>query len=965
MLFTDQLLENADLADLIPQELQASSQSRLLRLIEARQELTPLDLELSQAQRLARALACSEFITTQLCRQPQWLEALLEEKQTDPPLNKQDLSQALALILTECNDETKLMSELRFFRNQIMTRIAWRDINGLSEAGQTMADLSVTADVILEQTLAQLFPWLCQQLGTPMDSQGQTQELMILAMGKLGAGELNFSSDVDLIFVYGEDGQTQGTDRTTENSQFFIRLGQQLINVLNQTTAEGFVYRVDMRLRPFGDSGPLAISIDALENYVHTHGREWERYAMVKARAITGMEADKTHLSSVLKPFCYRRYLDYSIFRGLREMKRLILQEVKRKKLETNIKLGAGGIREIEFIGQAFQLIRGGREPRLQIRPIQKVLNTLTELNLLPSFVTEELQAAYVFLRDTEHRLQEVNDQQTHHLPSDELEQLRLAFAMGFPSWLEFKAVLDRHQTRVRSHFEQVVASTPGEGGDEQDEVWRALWHDRLDEQEALTQLENLGYGDSKTTLKNLRHLHRSRYRVLSNEGRERLDTLIPFLLQAAAGKKDADQTLALILQLVEAVAKRTAYLALLSENPLALSQLVKLCAGSPWIATLLTQHPLLLDELLDPRTLYAPPFREELGRDLNYRLQNIPADDLEQQMDTLRQFKQANVLRVAAADIMEAIPLMEVSNHLTWIAEVILLEALGLAWQDMSLRHGYPPGKDQLDSLGFAILGYGKLGGLELGYGSDLDLVFLYYPATANEMTDGPKPLSVPVFFTRMGQRLIHILNTYTHAGILYEVDTRLRPSGASGMLVSNIEGFFDYQRKKAWTWEHQALVRARFIAGDPQLGQAFDRFRAQILCQTRDHQQLRQDVREMREKMRLSLDKSDAEGFDLKQGHGGIADIEFLVQYAVLAWAAQYPELTKFTDNVRLLECLGKNGLISASDAQALSDTYRYCRNRAHKMILQDQAAIVPASEVEEITAKVKQVWQGLLGN
>ncbi len=956
-----QFLERADL-NTVPAPLRTGLQQRLESLVNT----TEIALRTHSANhwhQLVTVVACSEFVTHQLLRFPELLALMGDIPETlDSSVAR--WQREVADTCAAAPDENALGTALRHYRNREMAAIAWRDINGDVPLETTLQQLSRLAEILIQQSLERLQQWQESESGVPVDSDNQPMALVVIGMGKLGAHELNFSSDVDLIFAFREEGETRDGPRAMANSQFFIRLGQRLINVLHSVTGDGFVYRVDMRLRPFGDSGPLAASLGALEGYYHTHGREWERYAMIKARTITGSADDQAAVMALLRSFCYRRYLDYGVFKSLREMKQLIIQEVARKDLHHNVKLGAGGIREIEFIGQVFQLIRGGREPRLRTREILKVLPLLTELGLLPEYVCTELRNAYVFMRNTEHRIQAYQDKQTHNLPRDEEGHCRLAFAMGYATWEEFKKVLDRYQRIVREHFDQVVATPQTEADNSPPDALLTLWHEKLDSDAATAELAQLGYQRVADTLHHIHNLRRARYRTLSTEGRARLDNLMPFLIRAAAVTEQPDTTLARLLILVDTVARRTVYLALLVEHPLALSQLVKLCAGSPWIADLLTRLPILLDELLDPRTLYNPPFRDALRVELAQRLLTVAPDDLEEQMEILRQFKQANVLRVAAADLMEALPLMKVSDHLTWIAEVVLEATLNLAWQELVQRHGKPPATPLSTDTGFIIIGYGKVGGLELGYGSDLDLVFLYAHEQAETATNGRKPLASSVFYTRMGQRIIHLLSTLTPAGVLYEVDMRLRPSGASGLLVSNIHSYINYEEHKAWTWEHQALVRARVIAGDPALAEAFANARRQILCQARDAATLRADVVDMREKMRSSLDKSSEGLFDIKQSPGGMVDIEFLVQYCVLAHAHQYPDLTDWPDNIRILETLERRQLLPAADVALLSDAYRTLRDRAHKLTLQDQPTIVPTAEFNLIAANVLRVWHALLG-
>ncbi len=864
---------------------------------------------------LCRVWSCSDFVAQYCVRDPALLFDLLDSGDLHQAYAADTLAARVQAAIDNITDVDGLGVTLRRLRRREMLRIAWRDIAGHADLWQTTAELSALAEACIRGALARLQDWLQAEWGVPTGAaSGQPQQLVVLGMGKLGAHELNFSSDIDLIFAYPESGETQGAARTRSNEEFFTRLGRDLIRMLDENTAEGFVFRVDMRLRPFGGSGALVLSFAAMENYYQVHGRDWERYALIKARPVAGRLEDGERLLDLLRPFIYRRYLDYGAFAALREMKAMVAAEVQRKGMADNVKLGAGGIREVEFIGQAFQLIRGGREPALQQREIRRVLAWLAEQDYLPRYVVAQLLDAYVFLRDSEHRLQEYRDQQTHSLPTDETARQRLAYSMGCETWDDFIPVLRGHMARVHSHFEQVFeAPQTGDGKAALD----ALWQGTLDDDAAQTALREAGFDDTEAVLRQITALRdSSRYRALHRTGRERMDRLMPLLLGAAGAHDEADVVLQRLLKLIEAVARRSAYLSLLVEHPLALSQLVRLCAASPWIAARLVQFPLLLDELLDARSLYAPASRDELAAELQRRLDAVPDGDLEQAMDALRQFKQAAVLCVAAADVMDAVPLMVVSDHLSHIAEVILEQVLELAWADLQRRYGKPSvaGNALGEEKGFAIVAYGKLGGIELGYGSDLDMVFLHASNDAapisSAVTAGPKVVADAVFYARLGQRIIHFLTALTPAGTLYEVDMRLRPSGASGLLVVGLPGFEDYQKNKAWIWEHQALVRARVVAGDGAVAKEFRRVRHEVLTRERDPLLLQKEVREMRERMRDNLGHESAGRFDLKQGRGGIADIEFMVQFGVLRWAREAPDLTDFTDNVRLLAGLAAHG-------------------------------------------------------
>lgn len=946
--------------DAIPQAIREQAQQHWQAWLEA--DGGELFTEQALLDEAIRVWAMSDFVAKTIIRDGGMLQGLVESGDLFSRYADGDIDSALRVWLDGVSDEALLAERLRLFRRREMVRIAWRDLAGRAELGEVTDDLSALADACIDQALEHLYQWHCEQWGTPFDSDGIQQRLVVVGMGKLGACELNFSSDVDLIFAYPEEGETRDGRRSTTNQEFFVRLGQRLINVLDTNNAYGFVFRVDMRLRPFGTSGALAISFDAMEDYYLVHGREWERYAFIKARVVAGDQGAGAHLMDRLRPFVFRKYVDYGAFESLREMKAMISREVKRKGMDNNVKLGAGGIREVEFIGQAFQLIRGGREPTLQIRPILTVLEALRGFDLLPDFVVEGLREAYIFLRNTEHRLQEFAEQQTHLLPDDDMGRERLAFSMGYLDWNHFEPELRKRMRLVHEHFEQVFAAPQTEHAEADEHDLVGVWQGSLDEVQACDALIQAGYQEPAEAFRLMRQLRESRhFNNMSSQARSRIDHLMPLLLGATGGNENSDLTLQRLLVLVEGISRRSSYIALLVENPVALSQLIRLCSASPWIAAQLTRYPQLLDELLDPRTLYLPPQRDEIQNELRQRLLHCDEEDLEQQMEELRNFKQINILRVAAADIVGAVPLMVVSDHLTEIAEVVLDATLDIAWRYMVKRHGRPLcGDERVCDVGFAIVAYGKMGGFELGYGSDLDIVFLHSAESADRATTGDKPLENSVFYARMAQRMIHILTTRTQSGELYEIDTRLRPSGASGMMVSNIDAFDEYQSKQAWTWEHQALVRARIVAGDPGIAEAFEQIRNTILGRKRESEKLRMEVREMREKMRTELSKDSDNQFDLKQGRGGIADIEFMVQYGVLAWACEYPALLEYTDNIRLLEGFAECGLMTSDDVALLSDAYRAYRASAHRLTLQEQPAVTDVDEFKNYREGVIGIWR-----
>ena len=924
-----------------------------------------------------KVLVCSDFVERQLIHHleaiaQQWADGLYHRS-----VEADAMAQMLAQSLQAVNTEQELYKVLRQFRNQQMVRITWRDINGLAPLNEVLSELTELANCTIRQALDWLDRKQQQELGTPLDSTGRQIPLVVIGMGKLGACELNFSSDVDLIFAFAEHGQTVNGPRSISHNEYFIKLGQRLIRALDQKTADGFVFRVDMRLRPFGQSGPLVVSYDALEEYYTTHGREWERYALIKARMITGEEADRQYLRALLIPFVYRRYIDFSVFESLREMKSMIAHEVKQKKKEHNVKLGAGGIREIEFLAQAFQLLRGGRDERLQERQVQKVLAYLGEQDLLPEFVVNELLEAYDFLRRTEHRIQQINDQQTHNLPDADYPRARIAWGMGYADWDSFVQDLNAIRNTVQSHFEQLFQAPQADDGKNMDDEVQGIWQAGLSDERSAAILNELGYNDGQEIVRLLAGFRGSSlYKKMSKEGSSRLDRLMPLVLKAVVQVENSATTFKRIMAVIESICRRSVYMSLLVENPLGLSQLVKLCSASSWISRLLSRYPALFDELLDPRILYAPLNREHLFAELERKMQAVPLDDLEQRMDVLRYFKQSHVLRVAAADVAGSIPLMKVSDYLTWIAEVILHFVLQSAWHDMVSRYGEPRLNDPEQACtdqpppfgaGFIMLGFGKLGGLELGYSSDLDMVFLFSDAYngghTHAQAENAKEVDNLQFFSRLSLRIMHILQTQTPAGILYEADMRLRPNGNSGLIVNSFKAFREYELEKAWTWEHQALVRARFVGGDERLEQDYRAIRQEILSIKRDPQSLKQEVREMRQKMRAALVKKKAGMFDIKQGFGGIADIEFMVQYLVLKNAARHPQLLAWTDNIRILDTLAESGILSQSSVADLSQCYRQFRARLHRLSLQELSGVVAEEEFARQRSKVQQYWKEIM--
>ncbi len=951
----------------IPEALVESVQSRLKSLKSASETAgVSLSQDPSFRKALETVLAFSEFVAKTVIRDPGLLGGLIRSGDLQRRYAENEYRTKVASAIDGATDEPDLKQRLRRLRNREMVRIAWRDIAGLTDLSETMADLSAFADACLGRTLSILFKWQCRKYGAPKGSDGSNPGLVIIGLGKLGGCELNFSSDIDLIFAYPEAGETAGGNIALSNEEFFMRLCRQLIRVLGESTTDGFVFRVDMRLRPFGEYGPLVMSFDAMDSYYQGQGREWERYAWIKARVVAGDQSAGGRLINMLRPFVYRRYLDYGAFESLRDMKLKISLENQRKGIKDDIKIGPGGIREIEFFGQVFQLIRGGVVSVLQDRSILNTLKKLADGKFIPQHVCDELTQAYVFLRTTEHRLQEYSDRQTHQLPVDAVDRLRLAASIGFEDWHSFLRKLDYHRETVHFHFNALLAQSGSTEDEETDEL-RGLWQDLTDTEQRSETPALSGFESPDEILRLLVRFRRDlNTRVLSRETKERIDKLVPLVMKHVRKSGYPVTALNRILDVLKSIEGRACYLALLLENPATLAHLVKLAGTSPWVVSFLSQHPVVLDELLDPRTLYHPPEKSELESDLRVRLARIPRSDLEYQMEELCIFKQSNTLRVVASDITGGLPLMKVSDHLSYIAETILNEVLKLSWRQMLEKHGRPTAgfEEKTDNNGFAVIAYGKLGGIELGYGSDLDLVFLH-AGESGKTKGGRRPIDNTHFYARLGQQIIHMLTAHTTAGVLYDIDMRLRPSGDSGILASHIDAFEDYMTQKAWTWEHQALIRARAICGDDRLSDRFARIRKTIIALPRNRDTLRNDVSRMRRRMRRELLKPDPEAFDLKQDKGGIVDIEFIVQYLVLLHSHENEALTRWSDNVRLLQTLSETGIIDSDTADLLKSAYLTYRSAVHSLSLQEKPAKIPADQMTKWRKAVKAIWRRFFEN
>lgn len=941
-------------------------------------------------RQLTQVWAASDYAANLCITRPAMLMELLESGRLFRSIEADYKSRLLEVFSEAADDKQTLAPErmksvLRLFHQQEMLRLVWRDVTHLASVRETAADVSALAEAALDVSLGVLHTQAVAESGEPIGSRsGKPQQLVVLGMGKLGAGELNLSSDIDLMFVYPESGET---DKGVSCQQFFLKLGQQLIDVIDTVTADGFVFRVDMRLRPFGSEGVLVCSFDAMENYYQSQGRDWERYAMIKARAVAGDIKAGAELIARLRPFSFRRYLDFSAFESLRTMKLQINKQVRKKGMNQDIKLGAGGIREVEFIVQTLQMVHGGRDKRLQQESLYKAMDVLQQGDYLPADTVQALRNAYNFLRDLEHKLQGFANKQTQALPGSEMERLRVALAMGIPdiksaSWDALQNILDQHRKIVREHFSDVIHIEEDDDAarhDVDDQQLNSLWHEDLSDADAVAVLQHYGFESSESSWQRLKEFRRARvFQTLPAESRQRFARFMPLLLATLQQEKTPSLGLERVMKLVEAVARRTAYLVLLSENPPAMRQFVQLCTASPFVADFLSKHPVLLDEMLS--VMRQPPDKAVLEEELKQGLLRIHEDSFEEQMEYLRYFKQCHTLQVAAAQITGSMTVMKVSDYLTFTAEAILEQVLGLCWQYLTRKHGFPVNSQgQHGEMDFVVVAYGKLGGIELSYLSDLDVVFIHDGSLEHDTqaSEGQRSINSREFYTRMAQRVISMLGTHTMSGKLYEVDMRLRPSGESGLLVTTLLAFDKYQREQAWTWEHQALVRSRAVAGSQAMAQAFGEIRKNILQLPRPLAKLTEDVNSMRNRMRDELGrkagrKATQPAFLIKQGAGGIVDIEFMVQYLVLSKSRDCHELTRYSDNVRILEAARDCELLPPQQIAELTEAYLALRSTLHEFALQHSDDILLSPEqCNEVLAplsaareSVVALWKQVMG-
>jgi glutamate-ammonia-ligase adenylyltransferase len=926
-----------------PRPTAAFLNERLSRLeIACRESGVPFYDDAGVDDHLQRVLLTSDFAYESFLRDPHLLGPELLQLMSDPRH-----ADARAGVLAEARDDAALRAALRHFRKREALRLIWRDVNGADAVETTLAGASVLADCCIEAALRGAERLVSARHGVVRDAHGQVQRMVVLALGKLGGGELNFSSDIDVVFAYAQNGESSGEEagvRPLDAAAYYARIGQALVSLLADRSADGYVYRVDLRLRPFGNAGRLALSFAAMEQYFQSEGRDWERYAWIKARPVAGDRNAGSRLLETLRPFVFRRYLDYTAFAGMREMKALIDAEVARKDLADHLKLGPGGIREIEFVVQLVQLIRGGREPTLRARGLLPALAACEQLGFIPAARASRLREAYRFLRRLENRVQMFADEQTHEIPADAGARNRLALALDYADWDRLELDLRVHRAAVAEEFAALMAVDARSSAREAQAKWPEFWRALVASEgiEAQT-LADAGFEPAAEAAAELEAILGSNaLRNMSALSRERLDRVMPAVFAAAAAQPEPARCLARLLRLVQAVARRSVYLALLDEQPAALKRLSSVFSASAFLADRVIAHPLLLDDLFDDRVDSAVPRRAAVDDELARRLAALGDRDQEAEIELIQEVRNSALFRVGLAFLAQRLDGVAAARALSEIAEAVLAAVLRIAERELVAAHGRLD--ERTDGAGMAIIAYGSFGGTELGFGSDLDLVFVYDGERARGESDGAKPLDGSRYYARLAQRVVHLLGVLTRAGRLYEVDVRLRPDGSKGMLVLGMDAYESYQRERAWTWELQALVRARALAGDAALGRRFERTRAELLAMPRNADTVRIDIVQMRERWRAERDRSDAAQFDLKQGAGGLVDIEFLLQGIVLLHARADEKLLASGNSADLIETATRIGVLDTDEGTALASAHAALLSSAIGCTLDGRSRVMP---------------------
>lgn len=840
-------------------------------------------------------------------------------------------------------DPALLSQRLRSDRRNLFLRCAFRDLNGLANLSEVVEAWSSFADSAVQIAAECAQKALTLRYGVPRSQyNAELQKLIPVAMGKLGGRELNVSSDVDVVLCYPEVGDTDG-NLPIENREFFAHVAKLLFRILDDRTQDGFVFRIDTRLRPDGVSGPQTISLTALEEYLQVRGRPWERHAWLKARALGG--DNDARVRKLVEPFVFSRYLDYGTIASLRDLHARMLRDDSRRNRERDIKIGPGGIREIEFTVQLFQLIRGGHDPGLRSRSTRTALIALAERGIIETEIANQLGETYSFLRNLEHRIQYLDDAQTHRLPLPGPDLECIARNMGFSTGSDLEREVCLRRERVSECFgislgsfsqETKVFSMAGVAGPSSlvEDIWNALISE---DHHALKEgLRALAGQDGEASQPFLESILRGRaWRSISETGRSRLERLVQNALLLSSEGQHFQQTLRGILNILNAIGGRETYFALLDEYPLALQRLAELCTASPWLAALLARFPALLDELIHLHLLPNHVSSDEIQLEFKHTV--IPyRKDKELHMESIRKLKQRFQFRLAVLEIKELMSLQDLSDRLSDLADACIAESL----QSVAGEN---------DLLGFAVVAFGKLGGKEMGYHSDLDLVFVYDSSLIKSEQAA-----------QLTKKLLSALSSPSGASMLYDVDVRLRPDGASGFLVTSFDAMLDYQRHRAKTWEHQALTRARVCAGDPAIAKQFEELRDEILTLPRNPESLASEISEMRKRMHAEHDLN-IRGWDIKLSEGGLVDIEFIVQFLVLAYSHRFPGLLENIGNIALLRYAGSQHIAPPDLCEAVAEAYLHLRSLQHRMqLLGVKRDSLSREEAEPSPSNVQRLWR-----
>ncbi len=844
-------------------------------------------------------------------------------------------------------------SALRVTRALVLERLVRRDCDGHCGMAEVTVSMTDLAEFALNIAYTQVQMSLDDVHGAPITTSGQRAVLWTVGMGKLGARELNVSSDIDLIYIYDEDGETQGNKQSRgkiSNHEYFAKVVRGISTLMADVTEHGFVFRVDLALRPNGNSGPSAVSLGALEDYLMAQGREWERFAWLKSRIVApaGDLATAPALRAVVLPFVYRKYLDYSVFDALRILHRQIREHATqraagRPERANDIKLSRGGIREIEFTVQLLQVVRGGQFPELRTRPTLQALQRVATAGLMPQGAADALASAYVFLRQLEHRIQYLDDQQTHIVPTDDADLDWLASSMGYGSCAALLCALDAHREVVATEFDRLLGNTQpckGCNGASPDAAGS------LDQQ--LAQLPKR-FGERVALWRD-----HPRVLALSDAAGKRLLRLVQRTGQWLQEEKVSEDAAVRIADWIEPLLRRESYLSLLLERPAVHERLLRVLGTARWPARYLMKHPGVVDELASDAVLYEHFDPVQFEAELQLRcdaLQGMGQDDDEALMMLLRRAQHAEVFRILVRDIEDRASVEQVADELSALADSVLKVTVRWCWQRLKIRH--------VDEPQFAIIGYGKLGGKELGYGSDLDIVFVY---------DDPHEQAGTVY-AALVRKLIAWLSAKTAEGDLYEIDTALRPNGSSGLLVSTMAAFEGYQTQRgsntAWVWEHQAMTRARCVLGSNDLQTRFKAVRTAVLCAPRDVMALAAEIKAMRERVR-SAHRVPTDKFDVKHSTGGMVDIEFAVQFLVLAHANNLRTLQDNAGNIALLQRAEAAGLLPVGLGTGAASAYRALRHVQHVARLNEEPTQVDQSQLTAergaVIALCQYLWPSL---